>query len=90
MNLYGFKTITIANWLEVDPIHNSFVTFDKNLAIRPQEVADRLNRILEPHLHTSVPREVRRLYEVARGALVYGNLFYPLYACRWPEYIARA
>lgn len=35
--------------------------------------------ILKPNLNETVPTEVKALFEVARGALVYGYFFYPLY-----------
>ncbi len=38
-----------------------------------------LKVITAPILDESVPEEVTDLYEAARGALVYGYLFYPLY-----------
>jgi hypothetical protein len=80
MNEYGFKTITAENWLEVDPIHHHLIVFNEDLTKRPQETVVRLKMILEPTLNATVPLEVRRLYEVARGTMVYSNLFYPLYA----------
>ena len=80
MNEYGFKTITAENWLEVDPIHHHLIVFNEDLTKRPQETVVRLKMTLEPTLNATVPLEVRRLYEVARGTMVYSNLFYPLYA----------
>lgn len=38
-----------------------------------------LRAILEPQLTPVVPEDVRGLFEVARGVMVYGWLFYPLY-----------
>ncbi len=35
--------------------------------------------ILKPNLNETVPTEVKALFEVARGSLVYGYFFYPLY-----------
>ncbi len=40
---------------------------------------DYLNLILKAKLFESVPTEVKALFEVARGAMVYGYFFYPLY-----------
>lgn len=36
-------------------------------------------KILEPKLAEAVPEEVHRLFEVARGSMVYGWFYYPLY-----------
>jgi hypothetical protein len=40
---------------------------------------ERAREFLTPKLHEHVPEEVRRLFEVARGVLLYGYFFYPLY-----------
>lgn len=40
---------------------------------------DWLRVILEPSLGPSVPEDVRELFEVARGAMIYGYFFYPLF-----------
>ncbi|MBE0411557.1 MAG: DUF4145 domain-containing protein, partial [Anaerolineales bacterium] len=38
-----------------------------------------LKHILKPQLLEDVPQDVQALFEVARGALLYGYFFYPLY-----------
>src|SRR4051794_31750552 len=78
MSEYGFKTITQENWRDPDPTNDVFVSILPS-GIRPTTIEDRVSDILKPTLSEAVPLEVRRLYEVARGAMVYGTLFYPLY-----------
>lgn len=38
-----------------------------------------LKLFLDPKLRPEVPNEIKTLYEVARGTMVYGWFFYPLY-----------
>ena len=73
MSEYGFKTITMENWREPDPVNDVFVTLLPT-GFRPTTIEDRVGDILESKLSDAVPLEVRRLYEVARGAMVYGTL----------------
>lgn len=40
---------------------------------------DWAEQFLEPSLDDRVPEEVRKLFEVARGAIAYGYFFYPLF-----------
>jgi hypothetical protein len=73
------KHLTPDNWLEPDPANSMWVRLSVvgPIPIRPQEWTERL---LEIGLGDAVPLDVRRLFAVARGAMVYGSLFYPLWA----------
>jgi len=76
----GYKPITKDNWLKPDRVSISFLQLPPELQdddIKKGEMY--LDMILQPHLNEDVPVEVRKLFEVARGALVYGYFFYPLY-----------
>lgn len=66
---YGFKKITKDNWLTPDELWPRFFRISSKTW---------LERNLRPALKETVPIEVRKLFEVARGALIYGYLFYPL------------
>jgi hypothetical protein len=80
MTELGFRKLTADNWLLPDEASSMF--FGASSAdgqFRPMKGEDWLRPILQPQLNDTVPFEVRRLYEVARGALAYGYLFYPLY-----------
>lgn len=65
-----FKKITVDNWREPDEISSLFINIPLN---------EWINIILEPNLIETVPTEIKKLFEVARSALVYGYFFYPLY-----------
>jgi len=80
MKNLGFKQLNKENWLKPDRISSSFIQLsqeEKNSNISAGEKY--LEIILEPKLSEKVPIEVRKLFEVARGALIYGFFFYPLY-----------
>jgi hypothetical protein len=76
-----FKRLTVGNWSSPDPVGAAFA--DTNLATGAQRpmTGDRwAEMMLAVELDVGVPLEVRDLWQVARGVLVYGWFFYPLYA----------
>jgi len=76
----GYKQITKETWLKPDRISTSFLLVPPETGVNDKKKGEMyLDMILQPHLNEDVPIEVRKLYEVARGALVYGYFFYPLY-----------
>src|SRR5271157_3940029 len=84
MSELGFKTITLENLLEPDPTILGFVKFTP---YGPGKLTsdDLIVAILEPQLSEFVPREVKKLFEVARGAMCYGYFFYPLYTLSYEQ-----
>ncbi len=84
MGEFGFKNITSENWLEPDPILRGFVKLTLH---GPEQITsdDLFDDILEHRLSEFVPREVKALYEVARGAMCYGYFFYPLYTLTYEQ-----
>jgi len=80
MAKFGFKEIDRQNWLEPDEISKAFATLSSAGKIQSISGLDWLNRIVEPKLLETVPADVQAIFEVARGALVYGYFFYPLYS----------
>ena len=70
---FGFKRLTVENWLTPDPVWQHFVhpPFVDPATAWVQD-------IMKHDLAPTVPPAVRRLFEVARGSLAYGFLFYPL------------
>jgi predicted RNase H-like nuclease len=64
---YGVKKLKLGNWLE--PSVPRFFSITEE---------DWVKRVMEPTLIEAVPKEVRSLFEVARGSILYGWFFYPL------------
>jgi hypothetical protein len=48
-------------------------------SVQPVTARDWVERFLAPKLSSNVPEEVREAFEVARGAMLYGVFFYPLF-----------
>jgi len=72
MDKLGFKKINAENWLKPDPVIRYFTGMQNQEAY--------VQAMLMPRLLEKVPQDVQALFEVARGAMIYGYLFYPLYA----------
>ena len=75
-----FKRLTVDNFQQPDSTLSVFVRMSaQDGSIRTLSGGDWAQEILTVELSEQVPLEVRRLFAVARGALVYGYFFYPLY-----------
>lgn len=75
-----FKRLTMENWQQPDPILAAFVRWSPaDNAIQTISGDDWAQAILAVELSESVPMELQRLFAVARGAIVYGYFFYPLF-----------
>lgn len=72
------KKLNLQNWLERDDTLTSFVPDPANGTPLPITAQGWAEQILAPQLRMSVPREIGRLFEGARGALVYGYFYYAL------------
>jgi hypothetical protein len=84
MGEFGFKKITLENWLEPDEVLKAFVKITLS-GVEPVTSNDLLDDILQPQLDEAIPREVKALFEVARGAMCYGYFFYPLYTLAYEQ-----
>jgi hypothetical protein len=74
----GFKELRVENWRRADRTSSLF--FRPASESPENDGGDRwAELLLQPRLSERVPSEVRDLFEVARGAMLYGFLFYPLY-----------
>ena len=67
---FGFKRLSLENWQAIDPVWG--------LAFGELEPSEWVRDVLKYDLNPVVPLAVRRLFETARGTLVYGLMFYPL------------
>ena len=72
--VFGFKRLTIENWLLVDPAWGGVLMPSS----RPDPSEAWVFDIVRSDLDPGVPVNIRRLFEIARGALVYSLMFYPL------------
>lgn len=75
------KRLTPANWLEPDPVIASglFVGISADGSVRSLNADHWVSRLLRVAISPAVPEVTRELFEVARGAMIYGGLFYPLF-----------
>jgi len=65
---FGMKTLGVENWCRPD-IPKHFPGFTEEVWV---------SMVMEPKLIDTVPESVVRLFEVARGSVLYGWFFYPL------------
>jgi hypothetical protein len=80
MGKLGFKEISLQNWLQRDETLTHFKKIGLNGKLDTISPEDYLRGTLTPRLIAAVPENIQALFEVARGAIAYGYLFYPLYA----------
>lgn len=64
-----------------DPLMRDLVMLnnDNGSAVSIMSANDWAVSVLEPKLADAVPIEIIKLFEVARGSMLYGYFFYPLY-----------
>ncbi len=76
----GFKALTLENWRQPDPVSAAFAgvsPLDGQFGSLSGD--DWAYHVLAIPLAESVPEELRRLFEVARGTMLYGWFFYPAF-----------
>jgi hypothetical protein len=73
-NDFGFKRLSLENWLTIDPAWNGVVMSASRADPTEAWVDDLVKTVLDP----VVPVAIRKLFETARGVLVYSLTFYPL------------
>lgn len=75
----GFKTLTLANWTEADPVNRNFARLSPLGGPVQMGEGDWAREILAVKLDDRVPSEIADLYAIARGAMLYGWFFYPIF-----------
>lgn len=75
----GFKKLTAGNWTEPDPASQMFGRVSALAGPVQMREQDWARAFLAVDLAEQVPDEIRDLFVVARGALLYGWFFYPLF-----------
>lgn len=74
-----FKNLTVENWSESDPTSGILVSVSPRTGVQAMTGDAWAEEFLRPQLDADVPAPIRELFEVARGACLYGWFFYPLY-----------
>lgn len=77
-----FRELTLENWTEPDPTNKAFGRMSPVVGVGPRSMSgdDWARAFLSVELKQHIPHEIRELFEVARGAMLYGWFFYPLFA----------
>jgi hypothetical protein len=76
----GIKSLTVDNWRSVDPTPALLVELDPRAGYpRPITPERSAQYFLEPQLDSNVPAQIRTMFNVARGVMLYGSFFCPLY-----------
>jgi len=75
-----FKQLTADNWNKHDPASRHIVQIDKNGVQRTPMGSEWARMILKPKLIPAVPNDIVEMFEAARGILVYGWFFNPMFA----------
>jgi hypothetical protein len=75
----GFKALILENWTEADPVNKNFGRFSPLVGPVTMGQGDWARDFLSVELSANVPAEIRDLFTVARGAMLYGWFFYPLF-----------
>lgn len=74
------KPLTVENWTEADPANRAFGRLDTSTgAVAQMDGDDWARRFLAVELDSRVPDDLREMFDIARGACLYGWFFYPLY-----------
>lgn len=75
----GIRNMARGNWLPSEEGLGDLTRLLLNAdSPHPMTAEDWASEILEPQLADSVPTEIRRCFELARGSLLQGYFFYPL------------
>jgi hypothetical protein len=75
----GGKQLSLDNWTEPDATSAQFGQLSPLIGPRPMDGQDWARAFLAVELKPHVPESVRELFAVARGVLLYGWFFYPLF-----------
>jgi Domain of unknown function (DUF4145) len=71
---FDYKQINATNWRQIDKAPKSWCMMT---AVAKAE-AEWITFFSNPKLEAKVPLEIAKLFEVSRGAMIYGWFFYPL------------
>lgn len=74
----GHKALTLENWAQADPAMANFGGLDNKGHFRSLDQDTWAREVLSRKLTGDVPIDIRRLHDVARGAMLYAYFFYPI------------
>jgi hypothetical protein len=74
-----FKELTLANWDQPDPANAAFGRISRIVGPRKMTGHDWAREFLSIELGPQVPEQISELFAVARGALLYGWFFFPMF-----------
>lgn len=77
---HGHKHLTSANHLEVDSFFRCLAWWTDDVSERDRRVKGRIDEILAIKMHPSVPSETRKMFDMLKGAIVYGFYYRPLFS----------
>ena len=75
----GFKNLTLENWTEPDPVNRHFARLSPLAGPVAMDQDDWARNFLSVELSETGPVEIRDLFAIARGTMLYGWFFYPLF-----------
>jgi hypothetical protein len=75
----GFKDLTPDNWDEPDEVSQAFIRLSPVDGVVGMSGGDWARAFLRVELSPGIPDEICDLFAAARGVLVYGWFFYPLF-----------
>lgn len=78
-NPSGFKSLTLENWTDADPVNRHFARLSPLVGPVAMDQNDWARNLLAVELSREVPSEIKNLFAIARGAMLYGWFFYPLF-----------
>lgn len=79
MEFEGYKNLTKDNWNKKDPIMGFFKSPQADGTTTSTSEDEWFDMIYKPSLSEAVPIEIHKLFEMARGMMLYGYYYYPLF-----------
>jgi hypothetical protein len=76
----AWKTLTPLNWRDTDPVLAVYAQMGADGTPSSMTADDWAQSVLAVQLAPTAPQNTRSLFDVARGSMLYGSLFYPLFA----------
>lgn len=77
---HGHKRLSIGNHLELDPFFSSTTWWSNNIDERTKHLNERIDEILAISMHPSVPADVRKMFDLLKGGMIYGFYYRPLFS----------